>query len=889
MTSHRAPPLGRLTVVFTDLEDSSRMTKGLGDQIYHNKIHEPHCQRIRAAIAAHRGYEIKTIGDSFHIVFKLADDALACVVAIQKSLAQPAITATDDTGTEWKVKVRIGAHTADRELVPHEENGRFDYTGTDVNFAARVESLGAGGQVLVSASTYRAAGSRESYRWQEWPDRRIKSFDQPETVWELLWDDQSRGEPGARWLPRWFMGERNRYIPRPALQDTILRMFAVRQADGVLPRLITLHAEGGMGKTRLALACAIQAAGNFRDGIYFIRLDDRPKSKEALAEAIGAPLGRISEAALPDRLLAALHDADMLLVLDNYESVDCDAVAAYVAALLLETRGLRLLVTGREAVKLSDVEQLLSLDEGMTEAEAEQLFVARALLKQHGWQPTDADRAVVKRIVHLCGRIPLAVEFAAAWTYWRTLGEIADGIEATPLGEYMGERPRTHQTGETERHQSLDRCLAWSFNLLDRPTQERFAGLGVFADSFSSETVAAICAVPQARDLLDRLQDAALIRRAETGGRSCYTLHRFTRAYAAAKLPSLPEAPLIRQRFVAHFSKLITDHDDINDLCKLAILDAEWRNAATASAMAEELGNVEAVLLISEFLSGFLRLRGLWSESERLNLRAFKTARACKNKRAQGGALNNLGIVYEGQGRWADAMAAYLQGLSIFRELGDRLSEGKTLNNLGGVYNKQGLRTEAETAYQQDLAICREFGDRRGEGQTLNNLGIVYEAQGRWADAVAAYQQRLSICRQFDDRVGEGKTLNNLGIVYEAQRQWADAEAAYQQCLLIFRQFGDRVGEWRTLNNLGIVHEAQGRWADAEVAYQQSLTISRELSELVGEGQTLENLALLREAQGDVPGALELERLALRVFETTEDEAAKMKARALVAKWQGQA
>ena len=81
-----------------------------------------------------------------------------------------------------------------------------------------------------------------------------------------------------------------------------------------------------------------------------------------------------------ERLAEYLRDRRLLLVLDNYESVDCEDVAAFIEKLLAETRGLRLLVTGREAVKLRDAEQLITLDAGMTEAESEQLFIARAQL-----------------------------------------------------------------------------------------------------------------------------------------------------------------------------------------------------------------------------------------------------------------------------------------------------------------------------------------------------------------------------------------------------------------------------------------------------------------------------------------------------------------------------
>jgi len=474
VVTDRQPPEGKITLIFTDIEDSSRMTNALGDEIYRESMSKPHHERIRAAIDAHNSFEVKTIGDSFMIAFQRADDALACAVTIQKSLDNPSITATDRTGKVWTVKVRIGIHTSERELLPDEKK---DYTGADVNFAARVESLGAGGQIIASDSAYSAAGSRERYQWQEWSDRRIKSFDQPETVWELLWDGQSRGEPGSRWLPGWYMGERNRYIPRAMLQNDILNHFGKLQPDGSTPRLVTIHGFGGMGKTRLAIACAVQAVGAFKDGVFFVSLDDKPKSKEAVAEAIGVALDIRGEAALSDNLLTALCDKELLMVLDNYESVDSDDVANYLVDLLTQTRAVRLLVTGREAVRL-DIEQRIPI-EGMTDEEAEQLFIARTRLlrKGQGWQPAPDERGHLKRILELTECIPLAIELAAAWTDKRSLKEIADSIAATPL---TSEPPRFRRTDRADRHRSLIRCLDWSFNLLENWAQDGFARLGIF-------------------------------------------------------------------------------------------------------------------------------------------------------------------------------------------------------------------------------------------------------------------------------------------------------------------------------------------------------------------------------------------------------------------------
>ena len=283
-------------------------------------------------------------------------------------------------------------------------------------------------------------GQGRGILWKAWPDRRIKSFDQPETVWELLWDGTSRGEPGARWLPSWFLGERNRYVPRPDVQDDVLRAFATRQSDGSTPRLVTLQGYGGMGKTRLAITCATQVAGRFEHGVFFVPLDATLRSQDALAAAIGSALGMAGEPISPSNLIIALRDKEILLLLDNYEAIDGDTVRLYLAERLSQTSRLHLLVTGREAVKLSDVEQLIDLDTGMTEQEAVALFVARAQLKRRSWQPTSSEVEVLQKILTLTECVPLAIELVAAWTDKRTLTEIAEGLEATSLGVMTDDR-----------------------------------------------------------------------------------------------------------------------------------------------------------------------------------------------------------------------------------------------------------------------------------------------------------------------------------------------------------------------------------------------------------------------------------------------------------------
>jgi tetratricopeptide (TPR) repeat protein len=82
------------------------------------------------------------------------------------------------------------------------------------------------------------------------------------------------------------------------------------------------------------------------------------------------------------------------------------------------------------------------------------------------------------------------------------------------------------------------------------------------------------------------------------------------------------------------------------------------------------------------------------------------------------------------------------------------------------------------------------------------------------------------------------------------------------------------------------VYDSQGRWQEAITSYEQSLVICREYGDRMGEGQTLENIALLYSAQGATEKALEWERQALAVLQTTQDARAVAKARGLIAQWE---
>eukprot|EP00668_Euglena_longa_P022616 GGOE01028173.1.p1 GENE.GGOE01028173.1~~GGOE01028173.1.p1 ORF type:complete len:1194 (-),score=380.68 GGOE01028173.1:340-3654(-) len=172
-------------VLFTDIQASTHLWATLPDIMAHAL--SMHHALIRKLIAQHKCYEVKTIGDSFMCAVHTPQQAVRLALAIQTALydldwGTDAIDAIyyeilDPEDGEvgavsrscWNgLRVRVGIHygLGDIQLDPVTKG--YDYYGTVVNTAARIESICHGGQVGVSQEVYEAV--RESLPDVVWAD-----------------------------------------------------------------------------------------------------------------------------------------------------------------------------------------------------------------------------------------------------------------------------------------------------------------------------------------------------------------------------------------------------------------------------------------------------------------------------------------------------------------------------------------------------------------------------------------------------------------------------------------------------------------------------------------------------------------------------------------------
>ena len=172
---------GTVTILFSDIENSTLMTERLGDERW-LAVLRAHNAVFREHLRAHGGYEVKNQGDGFMLVFPDPTRALECAVAIQSALAD------QEEDTE-RVRVRMGLHAG--EAIREEG----DFFGRSVILAARIAAQAGGGEILVSSSLKERAVDCD-VSFENGRELELKGLAGTHEVFSARWDRQTAETSG---------------------------------------------------------------------------------------------------------------------------------------------------------------------------------------------------------------------------------------------------------------------------------------------------------------------------------------------------------------------------------------------------------------------------------------------------------------------------------------------------------------------------------------------------------------------------------------------------------------------------------------------------------------------------------------------------------------------
>ncbi len=563
-----AQPSGTVTLVFTDIEGSTRLLEELGVDAYREALAE-HRRIVRDACARHDGYEVDYEGDAFFYAFATAQAAVSAVSDAMGGLHG------------GPIRIRVGIHTGEPTLDPPK------YVGIDVHRAARIMSSAHGGQIVLSRETAeRLDGDVEL---KDLGNHHLKDFDAPERIHQLGTEEH----PPLKSLYRLSLPvPATPFVGRAHELQTVVRLLA----DPHL-RLLTLTGPGGTGKTRLAIQAAADAAGNFPDGVTWVPLASL-RDPGLVAATIARALELGEEASPVETIARALAGKRALLLVDNLEHLLPDA-AVVVADLVAACPTLRLLVTSRERLAVQG-EHEHPVDP-LGHDDAVDLLLVRA-----GYLSVELGRdEAVSALVDRLDRLPLAIELAAARL--KLLGP-------RELLERLGQRLDSLRGGRDvdPRQQTLRATIAWSHDLLSTAEQTLFRRISVFRSACSLAAVEAICEAGV--DDLQSLVDKSLVKRLDDGAEPRFWMLETIREFALERLAEAEEGEGAEQRHFDYFARLVHEADAAlmgpEQQRWLAILDAEAANWRLALRRELDVGDGDRAAGMAADLTFYWWFRG---------------------------------------------------------------------------------------------------------------------------------------------------------------------------------------------------------------------------------------------------------------------------------------
>lgn len=170
---------GTMTLVFTDIVDSTTIAESVGDIAWAETVGN-HEATIRSITERHGGRVMKFLGDGSMLAFESARAAVRAAVDIQRA------------SVDAQFGIRIGIHTG--EVIRTAD----DFLGLTVNKAARIASIAGTGEVMASSTTRDLVGSLDGVRIGEARIVALKGISDTHQIVLLEWDQASLTEPTVR-------------------------------------------------------------------------------------------------------------------------------------------------------------------------------------------------------------------------------------------------------------------------------------------------------------------------------------------------------------------------------------------------------------------------------------------------------------------------------------------------------------------------------------------------------------------------------------------------------------------------------------------------------------------------------------------------------------------
>ena len=761
----RPLPTGTVTLLFADVEGSTRLLHLLGERF------APARRRLREIVrdagSAWSGVEVDWAGDGAFLAFSRARDAIGAAVHIQRDLA------VEPWPPEEALRLRIGVHTGEPELA---DGG---YVGMDVVVASRICASAHGEQVVVSRTAREVvSGESLAFAYKPLGRHRLRSVPAPVEVFQLLADGLREDFPPLRTLSATSLPAlHHRLVGRSGSLARIEELLGDREV-----RLVTITGPGGAGKSRLALEAAAAAA--LERPVHLVGLapiTDPELVPGAIARAVGAR--EETDRSSLDGVADTLHGTGALLYLDNLEHLA--PVSAQVAELLDRVPDLDILATSRTPLRLS-AEHVLPL-EPLAVEDAATLFVE--LAAKRGVVLADDARESVREICRRLDGLPLAIELVVARLVVLAPDALVRALEGGLALDMEG------PVDLPERQRTLRAAIDWSYRRLAESQRELHGALAVFANGAALDDARAVAGGDRGfLGDLEALVGWSLVRTDRSTGDVRLSMLETVRGHALAELDTHGRIEELRRRHAERFLELalgaeieLAGREQTRCLDRL---ERELDNLAAALDWLLSAGRVEDALRALSSLERFWRARGSVTHARRMIALGLELD-SDVDQAVRAAALWTAAQLAAVQSDWTSASELLDEARDLYRSAGRTREEVFALANSSFVARVQGQLERAEQLAAEAVDRARELADPRATSAALMSLGDLHSTRSEHAEAIARYEEAVELRTGLGDPLLILDANYNLGLAAFHGDDRARARTSFEEALAVARELGE--------------------------------------------------------------------------------------------------
>jgi predicted ATPase len=531
--------------------------------------------------------------------------------------------------------------------------------------------------------------------------------------------------------------------------DSVLRLVE----EGT--RLVTLTGEGGVGKSRIALAVASRIAVHFPDGVGYVDLSNETRPERmasGIAEQLGVagdPGGRAVEA-----LVDHFAPLRSMLILDGFERVL--AAAPELAEMLNRCPDLSVIVTSRSTLRIGAEREFrvgpLALPpdtadfDAIAVSPAVQLFIERARAVRPGCDLTDDNAGTIRDLVHRLDGSPLSIELAAARARLLPPEAILESLRGVlDLASSSPELP--------SRQQSLRATIEWSHGLLSAGDQRLLRRLGVFVDGWTLDAAEAV-AGDDAPDVFLGLETLAAQSMISVDSSGRMSMASAMREFATEQLASSGDEEETRLRHAQHFDLVVAEAYPLmrgpRQRETITTLARDWPNIRTAAgwALSAEKSELAGSLY---FNSWILVWQGdFWRDSEAYSSRFGEMSGRLDDQMRAQILFVTSGFSME-RGDWQAAIPPARTAIELAQRVGDREIEGwARLMLAGSIQFSDPSDPDAHANIVEAVALARSLDDPFLLGYALSFQGAMATLEGDLATGLSSHEEALELGRRLD-------------------------------------------------------------------------------------------------------------------------------------------